>query len=82
LIFIRFLDAYKQEGVPIWGITIDNEPKSGDEPHYKFNSLGFTPELQRDFLKMDLGPILEASGYGINTTDLMIFDDIRKNINI
>jgi O-glycosyl hydrolase len=29
---------------------------------------------------MDLGPILENGGYGINTTDLMIFDDQRTQI--
>ena len=76
------MDAYKKEGVPIFGITVDNEPKAGDDPNYKFNSLGFTPELQRDFIKMDLGPILEAAGYGINTTDLMIFDDQRSKIHL
>jgi glucosylceramidase len=78
--FNRFLDAYKANGVPIWGLTIDNEPKSQD-PKYPWNSLGLTPELERDFIKMDLGPILEKAGYGRNTTDLMIFDDQRDQIN-
>jgi len=76
----RFIDSYKANGVPIWGITIENEPKAGADPNYPFNSLGFTPETERDFLKMDLGPILEKAGYGLNTTDLMIFDDQRTQI--
>ncbi len=79
-IYNRFIDAYKANGVPIWGITVENEPKAGKDPHYAFNSLGFTPETQRDFIKMDLGPILEKAGYGLNTTDLMIFDDQRTQI--
>ncbi|CAG2114061.1 unnamed protein product, partial [Medioppia subpectinata] len=77
---VKFLDNYKAQGVPMWGITVENEPKAGNDPNYKFNCLGFTPELQRDFLKLDLGPILEASGYGLNTTELMIFDDQRSQI--
>ncbi|CAG2182964.1 unnamed protein product, partial [Oppiella nova] len=64
----------------MWGITVENEPKAGNDPNYKFNCLGFTPELQRDFLKLDLGPILSAAGYGLNTTELMIFDDQRSQI--
>ncbi|CAG2182462.1 unnamed protein product, partial [Oppiella nova] len=74
---VKFLDAYKANGVPIWGLTMENEPLHSD-PNYSFNSLGFTAELQRDFIKQDLGPILEEAGYGVNTTKLMIFDD---NIN-
>jgi glucosylceramidase len=54
--------------------------KADKDPNYGFNSLGFTSEIERDFIKIDLGPILENAGYGINTTDLMIFDDQRTQI--
>ena len=64
----------------MWGITIDNEPSTGAKTDYKWNNLGFTAEQQRDFIKMDLGPILEAAGYGTDTIDLMIFDDQRSRI--
>src|SRR5260370_34486961 len=74
----RFLDAYKSNGVNIWGITIENEPFNGLVPSYAWNSMGFTAEQQRDFLKLDLGPILEAAGYGANTTQVMICDDQRE----
>lgn len=63
-------------------MTVENEPKAGDDPNYAFNCLGFTPELQRDFIKLDLGPALESAGYGPNTTQLMIFDDQRSKIHI
>ena len=76
----RFLDAYKSNGLPMWGLTIENEPKAGNALTYSFNCLGFTPELQRDFLKKDLGPILETHGYGVDNVDVMIFDDQRNQI--
>ncbi len=39
-----------------------------------------TSELERDFIKLDLGPTLEKAGYGVNTTNLMCFDNQRKEI--
>ena len=36
--------------------------------------------LQRDFIKLDLGPILEASDYGRNKLQLMTYDDQRPNL--
>ena len=78
---VKFLDAYKAQGVPVWGLTVENEPNGGADPHWGFNSLGFTPELQRDFIKLDLGPILASAGYGLNTTELMVYDDNIKDLN-
>lgn len=76
----RWLEAYKANEVPIWGLTIQNEPGAGTHADYGFNSMGFTAEVQRDFIKLDLGPILEKAGYGRNATDLMIIDDQRDKI--
>ncbi|XP_054157847.1 lysosomal acid glucosylceramidase-like [Oppia nitens] len=78
--FIKFLDAYKSNGIDIWGLTIENEPKAGNSKTYGFNCLGFTPELQRDFIKKDLGPALHAAGYGTDRLALMIFDDQRTQL--
>ncbi|CAG2120816.1 unnamed protein product, partial [Medioppia subpectinata] len=84
---VKFLDAYKAEGIPLWGITIENEPEM---PIYldkllgkkhPFNSMTFTPELQRDFLKLDLGPIMSAAGYGPNVTRVMVCDDNRPYVS-
>jgi glucosylceramidase len=43
--------------------------------------MGFTAPLQRDFIQKDLGPALEAAGYGPNKLKLMIIDDQRNFIN-
>ncbi|CAG2170912.1 unnamed protein product [Oppiella nova] len=77
---VKFLDAYKAQGVPMWGITIENEPGAGKHPDWANPSLGFTAQQQRDFIKLDLGPIMEGAGYGANTTQLMMFDDGRNEI--
>src|SRR5690242_10357821 len=34
--FVKFLDAYKKEGLDMWGITIENEPSNGKQPNYAF----------------------------------------------
>lgn len=74
--FVKFLQAYKDQGVDIWGLTTQNEPTDGDIPGFKFQCLGWIPQTQRDFVAKDLGPALEAAGFG--HVKLMIFDDQRE----
>lgn len=76
--FVKFLNEYKKRGVEFWGLTTGNEPMTGFVPFYPFNSLGFTPELQRDFMKLDLGPTLAAAGYGADKLNVMIMDHNRE----
>ena len=77
---IRYLDAYKQNGIEMWGLTVENEPGSGFQPGHHFNGLGFTPEMERDFVKMNLGPTLAKAGYGTDRVKLMIQDDQRNTL--
>ncbi|XP_054165560.1 putative glucosylceramidase 4 isoform X2 [Oppia nitens] len=79
--FIKFLDAYTKRNVSLWGITVENEPNAGYNDKYLWNSLGFSPELQRDFIKQDLGPILAKHGYGVDKLKLMINDDQRPTVS-
>lgn len=73
--FVKFLQAYKDVGIDIWGITAQNEPSDGLIYDFPFQCLGWTPEMQRDFIAKDLGPALEESGFG--HVKLMILDDVR-----
>lgn len=73
--FVKFLQAYKDHGINIWGLTAQNEPIDGMITDFPFQCLGWTPELQRDFIAKDLGPALEANGFG--HVKLMILDDQR-----
>ncbi len=58
--FAKFIKAYEKEGMPIWGLTIQNEPMATQT----WESCVFTAEEERDFLKKHLGPTLEKEGLG------------------
>jgi len=58
---VKFVNAYEAEGVPIWGLTPQNEPMSGFED-WGWNTCGFTDVQMRDWIKNNLGPTLEAAG--------------------
>lgn len=58
--FTKFIKAYQQEGIPIWGVTIQNEPMATQ----KWESCIFTAEEERDFLKNYLGPTMKKAGLG------------------
>jgi len=57
--YTKFINAYEKEGMPIWGITVQNEPMAVQ----KWESCIFTAEEERDFLKNYLGPTMAKSGY-------------------
>lgn len=73
--FVKFIKAYKDHGIDIWGLTAQNEPFDGMITGFPFQCLGWTAELQRDFIAKDLGPALDANGLG--HVKLMILDDQR-----
>lgn len=58
--YAKFIKAYEKEGVPIWGLTIQNEPMATQ----RWESCIYTAEEERDFLKNHLGPTLENEGLG------------------
>ena len=45
--YVKFIKAYEKEGIPIWGISIQNEPMATQ----KWESCIYTAEDERDFLK-------------------------------
>ncbi|XP_029646236.1 lysosomal acid glucosylceramidase [Octopus sinensis] len=75
LYFVKFLEEYKHFNITFWGLTAQNEPVDGLIYKFPFQAMGWTPQLQRDFIIKDLGPLLHSYGYG--NLKLMIFDDQR-----
>ncbi|KRZ12817.1 putative glucosylceramidase 3 [Trichinella zimbabwensis] len=73
--FVRFLEEYKKQDIDFWALTMQNEPTTGFIANYPFQTTGFTPAMQRDFLKINLGPTLRQSAF--NNTKIMILDDNR-----
>jgi len=58
--YTKFIAAYEKEGIPIWGISVQNEPMATQ----KWESMLYTAEEERDFLKNHLGPVMAKAGYG------------------
>ena len=75
LFFSKYVDAYKKEGIDIWGFTVENEPLGNGN---NWESMHFSPEEMTDFVVHHLGPKLEADGKG----DLVIlgYDQNRADI--
>ncbi|HEX8427121.1 glycoside hydrolase family 30 protein [Hymenobacter sp.] len=57
--FVRFIQAYEKAGIPIWGLSVQNEPMAKQ----KWESCLFTAEEERDFVKGYLGPTLKKAGF-------------------
>mmetsp|Transcript_68638 Transcript_68638/g.223305 ORF Transcript_68638/g.223305 Transcript_68638/m.223305 type:complete len:488 (+) Transcript_68638:253-1716(+) len=53
----KWISAYKNHGVPIWAITIQNEP----ENDAAWEACVYSPEQEADFLASHLGPELEVA---------------------
>jgi glucosylceramidase len=58
--FAKFVKAYEKENIPIWGVSIQNEPMATQT----WESCIYTAEDERDFLKNHLGPTMEKAGFG------------------
>ncbi len=73
--FTKFIKAYEREGMPIWGVTIQNEPMAKQ----RWESCIYTAEEERDFLKKYLGPTLQAEGLG--DKKIVVWDHNRDLMN-
>nr|WP_282124654.1 glycoside hydrolase family 30 protein [Algibacter mikhailovii] len=75
LFFSKYADAYKAEGIDIWGFTVENEPMGNGN---NWESMHYTPDEMTNFVQNHLGPKLEADGKG----DLKIlgFDQNRAHL--
>ena len=62
LFFSKYVDAYKAEGIDIWGFTVENEPLGNDG---NWESMHYTPEEMTEFVKNHLGPKLESDGHDV-----------------
>ncbi len=61
LFFSKYIEAYKEQGIELWGFTVENEPHGNGN---NWESMHFTPEEMTDFVQHYLGPKLEADGHG------------------
>lgn len=74
LFFSKYLEAYQEEGIDIWGFTVENEPLGNDS---NWESMHFSPEEMTDFVEKHLGPKLEADGHDVK---VLGYDQNREHL--
>jgi glucosylceramidase len=72
--YVKFIEAYEAEGLPIWGLTVQNEAKAVQ----RWDSCIYTAEEERDFVRDHLGPALEAAD--LSRVRLMIWDHNKERV--
>ena len=72
--YVRFIQAYEKDGIPIWGLTVQNEPMAVQ----RWESCVYTAEEERDFVKNYLGPTLKKAG--MDDKKLIVWDHNRDLI--
>jgi glucosylceramidase len=58
--YVKYIKAYEAKGIPVWGLTVQNEPMAKQ----RWESCIYTAEEERDFIKKYLGPTLQQQGLG------------------
>ncbi len=72
--YAKFIKAYEAQDIPIWGLTIQNEPMATQ----RWESCIYTAKQERDFLKNHLGPVLDLEGLG--DKNIIVWDHNRDLI--
>ncbi|HVX25276.1 MAG TPA: glycoside hydrolase family 30 protein [Parafilimonas sp.] len=72
--YVKFIKGYEAKGIPIWGLTVQNEPMAKQT----WESCTYTAEDERDFIKNFLGPTLAKDG--LSNKKLMCWDHNRDLI--
>ncbi|MGV0751712.1 glycoside hydrolase family 30 protein [Empedobacter brevis] len=72
--FVKFIENYEKIGLPVWGVSIQNEPMATQT----WESCIYTAEEERDFLKNNLGPTLHQKG--MKDKKIIVWDHNRDLI--
>ncbi|MGG6314279.1 glycoside hydrolase family 30 protein [Paenibacillus macerans] len=71
LYYTKFVKAYREAGVPIWGISVQNEPAAVQT----WDSCIYSGEEERDFIRDYLGPVMHREG--LADVNILIWDHNR-----
>jgi glucosylceramidase len=72
--YVKFIQTYEAKGIPIWGLTVQNEPMAKQ----RWESCIYTAEDERDFIREYLGPTLAKNG--MSNKKLIAWDHNRDLI--
>lgn len=71
LYYTKFIKAFRAEGVPIWGISVQNEPAAVQT----WDSCIYSGEEERDFVRDHLGPTMHRED--LADVNILIWDHNR-----
>ena len=74
--FVRFLQDYAAHGVPVWGVTPQNEPSIAPD---SYSGMAWTASEEADFIANHLAPALVAAG--LNDVRILGGDDIGASLS-
>ena len=74
LYYTKFIEQYRRAGVPVWAITIQNEPMATQT----WESCIYQPADERDFLRDYLGPVMARRG--LKDVNIIVWDHNRDLI--
>ena len=74
LYYAKYIRAYRAEGIPIWAVTVQNEPEAAQT----WDSCLYTAEEERDFVRDFLGPRLQREN--LSDVKILIWDHNRDVI--
>src|SRR5689334_21809813 len=74
LYYAKFIESYRRAGVPIWAITIQNEPMAKQT----WESCIYQAEAERNFLRDHLGPVMAKQG--LRDVHIIVWDHNRDLI--
>jgi glucosylceramidase len=69
--YVKFIQAYEAQGVPIWGVSVQNEPDAVQV----WDSCIYSAEAERDFIRDYLGPALADAG--LSRINIVLWDHNR-----
>ena len=72
--FVRFIQAYQEQGVSIWGVSLQNEPLANQT----WDSCLFSAHEERDFVRDYLGPALRDGG--LAHINIIVWDHNRDRL--
>jgi len=74
LFFSKYIDAYREEGIDIWGFTVENEPLGNGN---NWESMHFSPNEMTNFVQHHLGPKLENDKHDVK---ILGYDQNREHL--
>jgi len=72
--FVRFVQEMEKEGIPMWAVSVQNEPEAAQV----WESCIYSAEEERDFVRDHLGPSMEAAG--LARVKIVVWDHNRDGM--